>query len=26
MKMLYDHPLTDLGIQQFLDAWKQVPK
>ena len=23
---LYDHPLTDLGIQQFLTDWERVPK
>jgi len=26
MKMLYDHPLTDLGIEMFLNDWKKVPK
>ncbi len=26
LKMLYDHPLTDSGIQQFLEDWKKVPK
>ena len=25
MKMLYDHPLTEAGIQTFLDDWKKVP-
>lgn len=25
MKQLYDHPLTDVGIQMFLDDWKKVP-
>jgi hypothetical protein len=24
--MLYDHPLTEAGIQMFLDDWKKVPK
>ena len=23
---LYDHPLTDAGIQQFLDDWSKVPQ
>jgi transaldolase len=23
---LYDHPLTDLGIEMFLNDWKKVPK
>jgi transaldolase len=26
MKMLYDHPLTDLGLEQFLQDWEKVPK
>lgn len=26
LKQLYDHPLTDLGIEMFLDDWKKVPK
>ncbi len=26
MKSLWEHPLTDLGIQMFLDAWSEVPK
>jgi transaldolase len=26
MKMLYDHPLTDIGIEMFLNDWKKVPK
>ena len=26
LKQLYDHPLTDAGIQQFLDDWKKVPQ
>ena len=26
MKQLYDHPLTDIGIQRFLDDWKKVPQ
>lgn len=25
LKSLYDHPLTDLGIQMFLEDWKKVP-
>ena len=25
LKQLYDHPLTDLGIAQFLQDWKKVP-
>jgi transaldolase len=25
MKALYDHPLTDAGIEQFLKDWKTVP-
>jgi transaldolase len=25
LKQLYDHPLTDLGIEQFLNDWKKVP-
>ena len=25
LKMMYDHPLTDSGIQQFLDDWSKVP-
>ena len=24
--MLYDHPLTDAGIDMFLEDWKKVPK
>jgi transaldolase len=23
---LWEHPLTDKGIKQFLDDWKKVPK
>jgi transaldolase len=26
LKQLYHHPLTDLGIEQFLQDWKSVPK
>ncbi|MCH5377459.1 MAG: fructose-6-phosphate aldolase [Planctomycetes bacterium] len=26
MKMLYDHPLTDIGIDLFLKDWQKVPK
>jgi len=26
LKMMYDHPLTEAGIQQFLDDWKKVPQ
>ena len=26
MGQLLDHPLTDLGIAQFLEDWKKVPK
>lgn len=26
MKMLYDHPLTDIGIDLFLKDWENVPK
>ena len=26
LEMLYDHPLTEAGIQQFLDDWKKVPQ
>jgi transaldolase len=26
MKMLYDHPLTDQGLEQFLNDWEKVPK
>lgn len=25
LKLLYDHPLTDIGIQKFLDDWAMVP-
>ncbi len=25
LKQLYDHPLTDLGIEMFLKDWKKVP-
>lgn len=26
LEQLYDHPLTDAGIAQFLNDWKQVPQ
>jgi transaldolase len=26
LEQLYDHPLTDLGIEMFLNDWKKVPK
>ncbi len=26
MKQLFEHPLTDQGIQMFLEDWKKVPK
>lgn len=26
LEKLYDHPLTDAGIQQFLDDWSKVPQ
>jgi transaldolase len=26
LMQLYDHPLTDQGIEMFLNAWKSVPK
>jgi transaldolase len=26
MKLLYEHPLTDVGIKTFLDDWKKVPQ
>lgn len=26
MELLYQHPMTDVGIQQFLAAWAKVPK
>jgi len=26
IKQLYNHPLTDLGIEMFLNDWKKVPK
>jgi transaldolase len=25
-KMLYDHPMTDISIQNFLKDWEKVPK
>ena len=26
MKQLFEHPLTDIGIEQFLEDWKAVPR
>lgn len=26
MKQLYNHPLTDIGLEQFLQDWKKVPQ
>jgi transaldolase len=26
LKQLYNHPLTDIGIQTFLNDWKKVPE
>jgi len=26
LTQLFDHPLTDLGIERFLADWKNVPK
>ena len=26
LKQLYNHPLTDIGIEMFLNDWKKVPK
>ena len=26
MKALFDHPMTDLGLEQFLKDWEKVPK
>ena len=26
MKMLFDHPMTDIGLEQFLKDWEKVPK
>jgi transaldolase len=26
MKQLYDHPLTDVGIEMFLNDWRKVPQ
>ena len=26
MNQLYDHPLTDLGAEMFLEDWKKVPQ
>jgi len=26
LTQLFDHPLTDLGIERFLADWKSVPK
>jgi len=26
LEQLFEHPLTDIGVQKFLEAWKKVPK
>lgn len=26
MKMLFDHPLSDIGLKKFLEDWKKVPQ
>jgi transaldolase len=26
MRQLYDHPMTDIAIEQFLEDWKKVPE
>ncbi|MCK4303594.1 MAG: fructose-6-phosphate aldolase [Candidatus Eisenbacteria sp.] len=26
LEAMFQHPLTDIGIRKFLEAWKQVPK
>jgi len=26
IEQLIKHPLTDIGIQRFLDDWKKIPK
>jgi len=26
IRMLYDHPMTDQGLKQFLEDWEKVPK
>lgn len=26
MKMLFEHPLTDIGLEKFLEDWKKVPQ
>ena len=26
MNMLYDHPMTDIGLKRFLEDWEKVPK
>ena len=26
LKQLYDHPLTDIVLEKFLNDWKQVPQ
>lgn len=26
MEKLHEHPMTDIGLKQFLDDWKKVPK
>ena len=25
LEQLYEHPLTDKGVEMFLDDWKKVP-
>jgi hypothetical protein len=26
MRMLFDHPLTDTGLEQFLSDWEKIPE
>ncbi len=26
MNMLYDHPMTDIGLKRFIEDWEKVPK
>ena len=26
LQMLYEHPMTDRGLKEFLEDWEQVPK
>jgi transaldolase len=26
MQLLFNHPLTDVGLQKFMDDWKKVPQ